>query len=397
MTSRYILFLLLGIDALILFFQISELSISYYEAKILYGEFSFLQLITNFSLNIFGHNDLGLRLPMMLLHLFSVILLYLNSNKYLKYERDKIWLVLIFILLPGSISSALQINSAGLLIFGLFLFVYIYENFSLKYIYILLPIYALIDGGFLYLFLALIFYAYHIKNKIFFVVNIVLFSISIFIYGLNAHGLPSGHLIDALAVYFAIFSPIVFVYLFYVLYKKLYTKNVDLVWFISFIPLLFSLILSLRQRVELDEFAPYIMLALLLGADIFSKSYRIRLKIFRKKYKMMFAISLVFLLFNSLVVLFNKELYKVIENPKKHFAYRMYIAKELSTKLKDLNINCIDSNDDLSYRLKFYGISQCDKYILKEKQLNIDNKTDVTISYNNIVVYRANVTKINNE
>ena len=397
MTSRYILFLLLGIDALILFFQISELSISYYEAKILYGEFSFLQLITNFSLNIFGHNDFGLRLPMMLLHLFSVILLYLNSNKYLKYERNKIWLVLIFILLPGSISSALQINSAGLLIFGLFLFVYIYENFNLKYTYILLPIYSLIDGGFLYLFLSLIFYAYYIKDKIFFIVNLTLFSISMYIYGLNAHGLPSGHLLDALAVYFAIFSPIVFIYLFYILYKKLYTKKVNLVWFISFIPLIFSLFLSLRQRVELDEFAPYIMLALLLGAEIFTQSYRVRLKVFRKKYKIIFIVSLVFLLLNSLVVLFNKELYKVMENPKKHCAYKMYIVKELSIQLKELDINCIDANDDLSYRLKFYGITQCDRYMLNEEKLTSKNKTDVTISYKNIVVYKANVTKINNE
>ena len=87
MTSKYILFLLLGVDALILFFQTSELSISSYETNILYGDFSFLQLITNISLNIFGHNDLSLRLPMMILHLFSVILLYLMKN-YLKRKRN---------------------------------------------------------------------------------------------------------------------------------------------------------------------------------------------------------------------------------------------------------------------------------------------------------------------
>lgn len=397
MTSKYILFLLLGVDALILFFQTSELSISSYETNILYGDFSFLQLITNISLNIFGHNDLSLRLPMMILHLFSVILLYLNSSKYLKYENDKLWLILIFILLPGIISSALQINSAGLLIFGLFLIVYSYENFKVKYTYLLLIIYVFFDAGFVYLYLSLIFFAYYIKDKILFILNIMLLFISISIYGINIHGLPSGHLLDVLGVYFAIFSPIVFLYIFYILYKKLYTQKIDLLWFISFIPLVFSLLLSLRQRVELEQFAPYIMLALPLAAQIFAKSYRVRLKIFREKYKFLFIISVVFLFFNSLIVLFNKELYKVIENPKKHFAYKMYIAKELSIKLKEMDVHCVSTTDELSKRLKFYQITKCNKFSLQEYALKNKNNINVTISYRNVIVYKANVTKINNE
>ena len=144
MRQRYILFLLLGIDALILFFQTTELSISTYEANILYSSFSFLQLITNLSLNLFGHNDFGLRFFMILFHFSSIILLYLISSRYLKCEKDRLWLILVFILLPGSISSALQINSAGLLIFGLFLFIYVYQNFGLRYTYPLIFLYVFI-------------------------------------------------------------------------------------------------------------------------------------------------------------------------------------------------------------------------------------------------------------
>ena len=117
MKYRIILFLILGVDAFILFLQTSELSISYDEATLLYGEFSFLQLIIKSSLNLFGTNDFALRFPMITLHISSAILLYEVSKKYLEREENRLWLILVFILLPGIISSALVVNGAGLIIF----------------------------------------------------------------------------------------------------------------------------------------------------------------------------------------------------------------------------------------------------------------------------------------
>ena len=58
MISKYILFLILGIDALILFFQTSQVSISYSEAQLLYGDFSFLQLLIKSSISVFGQNGI---------------------------------------------------------------------------------------------------------------------------------------------------------------------------------------------------------------------------------------------------------------------------------------------------------------------------------------------------
>ena len=139
------------------------------------------------------------------------------------------------------------------------------------------------------------------------------------------------------------------------------------------------------------------MVYLPVAGQIFANSYRVRLKEFPKKYKMIFIISLVFLFMNFFAVVFNKELYKVIQNPKKHFAYKMYIVKELSTKLKKMDINCIYSNENISNRLKFYGISKCHKYLLKELDIKNNLKSDVTISYKDVVVYKANVTKTNKE
>ena len=123
MKYKIILSLLLGLDALILFFQTTQIAISPSEASLLYGNNSFLQLLVTFSLKIFGQNDFGLRFVMISFHLFSAWLLYELSAKYLTLERNRLWLVIIFILLPGVLSSALVLSHAGLIIFGLFLYI----------------------------------------------------------------------------------------------------------------------------------------------------------------------------------------------------------------------------------------------------------------------------------
>ena len=87
MNARYILSLILGVDALILSLEITNLSISYDEALILYGPPSILQYITKASLFLFGDNDFGLRFGMLLMHLFSGLLIYLISKSY-KREID---------------------------------------------------------------------------------------------------------------------------------------------------------------------------------------------------------------------------------------------------------------------------------------------------------------------
>lgn len=395
MSIRNIFFLIIGLDALWLVLQINELSISYNEAEILNGNFSFLQLFINSSIMFFGQNDFALRLPMIFLHILSAILLYNISKNYIKVQRNRLWLLLVFILLPGVISSAIIVNSAGLILFGLLLFVYIYKNYPIKYSYLLLFIYMLLDGGFVVLFMALAFYSLYKKDKKFFLFNLLMFLSSLFIYGINTHGSPKGYFLDSIGIYAAIFSPIIFIYLFYTLYRKYLTKEFDLLWFISTVVLLFSLLLSFRQRVPLEYFAPYVMLSLPLVAQTFEHSYRVRLSMFRKNYRLAFIIALSLLLLNSSAVFFNKYLYYVVEKPKKHFSYKMHVAKELAQKLKNRSIDCVQTNTKMSSRLEFYGVTKCNNYLLEEISADSIKEDSVTISYKNRVVYSADVTKIN--
>ncbi len=396
MTHRFILFLILGIDVLMLLSQISHLSISYDEANLLYGDISVLGLIVKSSLSLFGQNDFALRLPMILMHLMSAVLLYIISKEYIPNIRNRIWLVLIFVLLPGVMSSAIVVNSAGLVIFGLLLFIYVYQNLSLKYIYFYLSVLSLVDPDFIYLFLSLAIYSIHSKDKKFFVLNTTLLFVSSYIYGLEEYGMPSGHFLDTMAIYAAVLSPIVFIYIFYVLYRKFLLKEIDVLWFIASVPLLFSLMLSFRQHIAIEHFAPYIIMGLPIAAKTFYSSYRIRLKIFRHNYRNIFTASLLLLVINSFVVLFNKEIYIFIQNPQKHFAYKMHVAKELADKLKKDGISCVKSSEKMSKRLRFYHITSCDKYLLEEETLESTQKNNVTIGYKNRIVYRANVTNVNN-
>jgi hypothetical protein len=395
MNYRLIFFLLLGIDIFILLFQTTELSISAKEAFFLQESSSLLSRVVNTSLHYFGNNDFALRLPMILLHILSVVLLYEIAKEYLN-ERNRLWLSLVYMMLPGVVSASLIISSASIVIFGLLLFVYCYQK---KYIFIYMPlllVYALVSSGFMYLFLALMFYTAYKKEKLFFTYVTLLFFISMYLFGINARGTPSGHFLDSIGVYSAIFTPIIFIYTVYVLYRKLLTKDVELLWFISTTALVLSLVLSFRQRIEVAHFAPYLLVAFPVVAKTFYSSYRVRLRMFRKNYRTIFILSFAFLLLNTTLIFFNKYLYLVLKNPEKHFAYDMHIAKDVAKELKSQEITCVTTNKKMQARLAFYGISKCNDFRLVESSKNNLMPINVTISYKNRGVYFANVTKVNN-
>ena len=396
MMNKLILLSIISLDVLLLLYQTTTISLSAHEANLLYGDFSFIQWIEKSVLNLFGQSDLVLRIPMIFLHLLSVILLYLVSMKYINDSGHRIWNILVFILLPGIISSALMVDSAGFIIFGLLLFIYIYENYALEYTYPLLALFSVFDEGFIYLFISLIFYAYYKKYTVLLLLNIILIIISVYLYGINLHGSPEGHLLDTIGLYAAIFTPIIFIYIFYILYRRFLSKEINVLWFISSIPLLISILLSFRQNIYIANFAPYFIMALPLAAQTFSTTYKVRLKIFRKKYKIIFFLSFLFLLLNFFVVIFNRELYIFIEKPQKHFARKMHIAKELAFELKKKNILCVSTEESMARRLNFYGIGICDVFLLYEVALDSQiTKDSVTISYKYRPIYKAVVTNIN--
>ena len=397
MKTRPLLPLLLAIDLLILLAEASFLSVSYNEAHTYFGYHGISGYLAHIFTPIFGQTDIAVRLPMILLHLASVVLLYLVSGYYLNGERERILLTIIYILLPGVISAALLVNDTGFIIFSLFLFIYIYLKFKHHIVtYITLGFFSLLGHPFFYLFLGLLFYALYIKNTRFALLNTLFLIVNFFLYGSDIQGAPTGHFLDLLAVYAAIFSPLVFIYLVYVLYRRFLTKKMDITWFLGTTAFLFSMLLSLRQKVHAEIYAPYLLLTLPLAAQTFINSYKVRLPCFRTRYKLLFNIALFFLVLNFTIVLFNPVLYLFLHNPKKHFAYNNTVAKELAHKLHSLHISCVKAGDyKLQLRLHFYGIAECSNYALLPYKTK--NGKNVTIRYMQKPVFQTYVTNLNNK
>jgi len=391
MRSKTFFIGLVALDLLILLMQVRGLSIGYNEASILYDGFSPLQSLLHFSFSVFGQNDYALRLPMIFLHMLSVVLLYGIAKYYVERESDRLWIILIYMLLPGVTSAALVVDNAGLMITSIFLFAFVYLRYG-RYALLMLPFLVWLAPAFAYLFLAVALYGIYKKDYWYGVTGAIALAVSLYFYGIHVGGIPESRFLDLMGVYAAIFSPIVFIYLFYVLYRRMIIREWDLLWMIAMSAFLVSLLLSFRQKIEVQTFAPFLMLVLPLAAQTFFKTYRVRLKEFRLRYRILFYSAFISLVLNALVVFFNQWLYRILDEPTRHFSYPMHVSKELAGILKREEIHCIDANDpQLQLRLRFYGITQCNFNRL-QSDYNPRGKK-VTISYKNTPVFICYVTK----
>lgn len=374
-------------------FEVSQLSISYQEANIYFNQNNFLHYILNYSTAIFGQDDFGLRVVFIATNILNLILLYFVSKQYLKRDSDTNLLLLLYILVPATISASVIVNEAIITIFCVLLFLYLYQKFDTKAIYIL-PLFLFIDNSFFIFYFSLFFYGLYIKNTRVIIVSLILFGFSMYMYNFDMYGKPRNYFLDTISIYATIFTPLFFIYLFYALYKVFIKEQKNIIWFISFIPLIFSLLLSFRQKIYVEDFAPYILIGIVLSVRVFYTSYRGRLEQFRKKIKIMLFIVMGFMFLNFFIISTNKFLYHFIQIPTKHFAYNHHIAKDLANELKALNIQAIHTdNKKLALRLKFYGIENSTTTFLSKKQN--DNAQKVSIRYINKDVEVYYVTKLN--
>jgi hypothetical protein len=342
---------------------------------------------------LFGQNDFALRLPFVFFHVGSIVLMYKVSQFYLKRSSDVLLSVGMFIMLPGVTSAAILVNSASVVIFFTLLFIYLYLTDKENCYSLLLPLLVFIDDSFLVLYLSLFVYSFFKKRLFLLIFSAMLILVSLYIYGFIISNDPKLYFFNVFAVYGLIFSPMLFLYFFYSMYRILIKEEKSLIWYISFVALIFSIILSFKQRVLLEDFAPFVVIAIPLMISLFLKSYRIRLPELRHAHKLFFVFISASLVVIFILTHFNKYMYLFIENNSKHYAYKYHIAKELSNKLKDNGINNIVTSKKMSKRLKFYGIESGDKYLVQDI-LDKNNIQSVTISYFGKVIQTFHVSKL---
>ncbi len=178
-------------------------------------------------------------------------------------------------------------------------------------------------------------------------------------YGVD--GVPKGHLVELIGIYAAIFSPLLFITIIYSLYKVSIDKDRDLVWYISLVAFVVSLILSIRQKIKVTDFAPYLTIVLPLVIVSFRSSIVVRLPQFRKNYYTICKIVLVVLLLETLIITFHYPLYKLYPSSSLLLDSRIYEVKDIANSLNSTNNKC---KDEIGSREKnlylYYGIKKCD-------------------------------------
>jgi len=387
MRERLFLLLILVISSVLLTYSTQSISISYDEANIFFNEHTLVHYIAVYSTQLLGQNDFALRLPFILFHLASIILLYKIGKLFLKKRVDRIISVAIYALLPGINGIALMVNSGIVVIFFSLLFTYLYLKEYKVASHVVLIIALFIDNSFGIFFTALFMYALFKRKTDLLILTLILLSASLYIYGFDIGGKPRGYFVDTLGVYAVIFSPLLFLYFVYAMYRILIKEEKNLLWYISFFSLIVSLLLSMRQKLALEDFAPFVVLSIPLMVKVFFNSYRVRLPAFRKLHTFFFGLVLVSLVFNTMLIFLNKPLYAVMEDPSKHFAIKYNIAKELAGVLKAKGVAKVMMKDDkMALRLKFYGIEQGRNYKLETQPEIEEGYEKIDVAYYGKVV-----------
>jgi hypothetical protein len=202
-----------------------------------------------------------------------------------------------------------------------------------------------------------------------------------YVYGFTTDGKPRGFLVDTFAIYATVFSPFLFFYFIYSIYRAGIKNERTLTWYISVTALFVSLIFSFRQRVYIEDYAPYIVISLPYMLKMFFHAYRVRLKEFRRNYNILAGLVIIMLTINVILTFVNKPLYLILPNPSKHFVHQYHFVKELAEELKNRGINSITTdNEELALRLKFYNIDKGDDYFLSLKNYNYQSER-ISIKY----------------
>ncbi len=370
-----------------------SLSISYKEALNVFVNHSVLSLITNSSIYILGQNDIALRFPFILFYVFSVILMYKITENYFRYEKDRYISIVIFMILPGVLSASLLVNSAIVVIFFTLLYIFYYKKYN-QHSYFLLLLFLFIDNSFAILYLALFFYSLKEKNNKLLYFSLALFFISMYMYGFSTSGKPRGFLVDTFAIYATVFSPFLFLYFLYTIYRIGIKEDRTLIWYISTTALISSLIFSFRQRIYIEDFAPYVVIFLPLMLKTFFHAYRVRLKEFRTNYNILAGLVVLMLSINVILTFINKPLYLILPNSTKHFVYQYHFIKELAEELSKRDIKSITTdNEELALRLKFYNIEKGDDYFLTLKKYDYPSER-ISIKYYGKELFVAYLIKI---
>ncbi|MCF6244965.1 MAG: hypothetical protein L3J43_07995 [Sulfurovum sp.] len=342
------------------FYLASTTPISPHEANIFYNIPNIVSTFMHWGDRLVG-GVLGLRIFFIFFGLISLVLFYKLSQNYFPRKSDVYLSTTIFMLLPGILTAISLANISIIVLTLVLLFVLLYENGHRLILIFLMFALFLIHETSVILFVALLLYGLMYKDKpLAIAAGAFLVAFLYLSKGIIIGGRPSGHFVEIFGLYATVFSPLLFIYFFYAMYRVLLREKKTLIWYISFTAFAFSLLLSLRQSVSIADFAPYVMISVVTMLYTLNSSVRVRLPEFQKRYRQGFYVVIFFLFINTFLIILHKPLFYFFKDPSVHFAYRIYKPYYLAIELKSEGIECYDgAHGRERYQLRYYNISSC--------------------------------------
>ena len=305
----------------------------------------------------------GLRFFFLMTGLFSIALFYIVANDTLENKKDAMFATAIFAMLPGIIIGSVLANIAMLVLLCVLLYLIAYHRkwYILEMI-ALSALFLLHDASILF-FIAIGLYGAANKEKRTLIYGAVFIILLIFLdRGIEIGGIPKGHFVEIFAIYASLFSPFVFLYFMYTIYRIWLRERKNIIWYISSMALFLSLLLSIRQRIFITDFAPYVFIGIVFMMQIYYQSLRVRLPAFQVVYKRGLLVSLSILIFSILFIVSQPLIFSVTHGLYFNFTNKVYRPYLLSQQLKALGKHCYDTKRiKESYQLQYYGIISCQK------------------------------------
>lgn len=355
---KFVLFLVFYVSAII--YLATVLPIGSHEATIYYTDTYILHYLTHVANGWFG-NGLDFRLPFVFLGLLNIALFFIMSRLYFHNRSESYLATMIFALLPGIITSTILVNIAVLVIPLVLLFITFYEkrqHWSQGVVMVLL---LLVHDTSVIFFIGVALFSAFKRNTILFTMSILLAAINMFYFnGLDFGNKPKGEFLELFGLYIALFSPLVFIYFFYALYRIFLRSQKDILWYISFSAFTFSILLSIRQQVIMTDFAPYVIVAVVLMVVTYHQTLKVRLPQFQKWYRRGFNVVLFTLILSASIIFLHKQFFYFLEDKSQHFAYPFYEPYWKVLKLRETEQYCYTAkNKKIQYQFNYYGIEAC--------------------------------------
>jgi len=301
-----------------------------------------------------------IRFPFFLISLLSFIIFSKLIKNYFKEDIYRYLSLFIYLLTPGVLLSFVIVNYATIPIFLVLLFLYALKkrNFVLQSISIVLLLFT--NTAQFAFYIAILIYSYNNRDWKLFILSLIAFLFTTIESNYPIDGIPRGHLIELFGIYGAVFSPLFFISIIYSLYRVGLKGKKDIFWYVVTIVFFISIILSIRQKIIVTDFTPYIVIASPLVLEAFRQSISIRLNIYKTFYYNICYTVIIVLLLESFLIVFHYPIYKILHKQVWLIDKSIYQIEKSVKKLEKQGIKCLNNINNHDINLyKYYHITKC--------------------------------------